>query len=471
MNGAAASGRPGAGIAPVSGAGRPPPPGDRRLTLHAHQTVPVIDGPGVGDASSLAPHEVAALDALGERLGIGLLAHLPRRRVRLQQYVGLLRLPGAAGAPGRALELLPRLAGPRGARPAPAARHDLLRMLLASHGLPHGPRLHLPGAADAALAQAGWLDAFVRCFCDALAQALRGGGLPRRYRTVDAAVPAVRGRLLPEAQLRADPVHRERLACRFDLLDEDHGLNQLFRLALARMEALAPGDAARRALRPLADAFAAVRLRTGDAGWWRALPADRRDARFDAARTLAVAFLDALAPAPAAGRSAAFGLLFDMARLFEAYVGRALRDSLPPGLRATLQAPGPHLMGGAGHGGLVRLRPDIVVWEGDRPACIVDTKWKPLDAAAGRAGVAPADLYQMLAYADRYRCDRLLLLYPGDGAAPAQAPASRRLAYQGRATTVLAAQLPLDDLDRLPARLRALLAEAMADDAPAADDR
>jgi 5-methylcytosine-specific restriction enzyme subunit McrC len=439
------------------------------LTLQTHQTVPVADDPAAGGAPALAPHEVAALDALGDRLGIGLLAHLPRRRVRLQQYVGLLHLPGAAGTPGRALELLPRLAGPGGAQPVPAVRHDLLRMLLAAHGLPHGPRLHLPGDARAALARAGWLDVFVRCFCDTLAQALRGG-LPRRYRTVDADLPAVRGRLRLDAQLRGDPVHRERLACRFDLLDEDHGLNQLFRLALARMEALAPGDAARRALRPLAGAFAAVRLRAGDGGWWRDLPADRRDARFDTARALAVAFLDALAPAPAAGASAAFGLLFDMALLFERYVGRALREHLPPGLRATLQQPGPHLVDRAGHGGLLRLRPDIVVWHGDRPVCIADTKWKPLDAAGGRLGVAPADLYQMLAYADRYRCDRLLLLYPWDGAGGSAAPppASHRLAYQGRATTVRVGQLPLDDLDRVPARLRALLAEAMADDAPGA---
>ena len=45
-------------------------------------------------------------------------------------------------------------------------------------------------------------------------------------------------------------------------------------------------------------------------------------------------------------------------------------------------------------------------------ALIVDTKYKLLDAAAAKAGVAEADAYQMFAYKERYRCPRVILLYP-----------------------------------------------------------
>ncbi len=39
-------------------------------------------------------------------------------------------------------------------------------------------------------------------------------------------------------------------------------------------------------------------------------------------------------------------------------------------------------------------------------------KYKLLDASSGRLGVAPSDFYQMMAYAHRFACPHVLLLYP-----------------------------------------------------------
>lgn len=60
------------------------------------------------------------------------------------------------------------------------------------------------------------------------------------------------------------------------------------------------------------------------------------------------------------------------------------------------------------------LRPDIVIRRGDAVVAVLDTKWKKL---AGRpqdreSGVAPADAYQMHAYAAAYECPEVTLLYP-----------------------------------------------------------
>ena len=74
----------------------------------------------------------------------------------------------------------------------------------------------------------------------------------------------------------------------------------------------------------------------------------------------------------------------------------------------------------------------------------------------------------MLAYADRYRCERVLLLYPFErmpGALPAGT--GRRLAYQGRRTTVVVGQLDLGDLATVPRQLDALFRQAV-EDVPAA---
>jgi 5-methylcytosine-specific restriction enzyme subunit McrC len=45
----------------------------------------------------------------------------------------------------------------------------------------------------------------------------------------------------------------------------------------------------------------------------------------------------------------------------------------------------------------------------------VDTKYKLLDPYAAKCGVAESDAYQMFAYARRYECSRVVLLYPQNG--------------------------------------------------------
>src|SRR5205823_2849186 len=43
---------------------------------------------------------------------------------------------------------------------------------------------------------------------------------------------------------------------------------------------------------------------------------------------------------------------------------------------------------------------------------LLDAKYKRLDPADRKLGISPADFYQMHAYAHRYQCPCVLLLYP-----------------------------------------------------------
>ena len=64
------------------------------------------------------------------------------------------------------------------------------------------------------------------------------------------------------------------------------------------------------------------------------------------------------------------------------------------------------------------LRPDITVWEADSDGSagdinrVLDAKWKRLDPHEPQWGVDQADIYQLLAYAVRYQCTTLELVYP-----------------------------------------------------------
>ena len=62
-------------------------------------------------------------------------------------------------------------------------------------------------------------------------------------------------------------------------------------------------------------------------------------------------------------------------------------------------------------------KPDITIDSRGAPVLVIDTKWKRLKGAIDdpKYGVGQADVYQMMAYAHVYRCERLLLLYPHHG--------------------------------------------------------
>lgn len=112
--------------------------------------------------------------------------------------------------------------------------------------------------------------------------------------------------------------------------------------------------------------------------------------------------------------------LFDMERLFEAFVGARLRRQWrgAAGAHVALQGPRQHFTV-ASDGPAFRMRPDIAVRaEGGAVVRVYDAKWKWLDAAAPNRGVSREDIYQMASYAGGYSCGRLALLYPrGEGAA------------------------------------------------------
>ena len=117
------------------------------------------------------------------------------------------------------------------------------------------------------------------------------------------------------------------------------------------------------------------------------------------------------------------GLLFDMNKLFEAYVSSLVERASGEGFVVHRQGPAQAL---AAHGAsdAFMLRPDITVWETDSDGGVgeinrvLDAKWKRLDPQEAQWGVDQADIYQLLAYAVRYRCTELALVYPQPSTEP-----------------------------------------------------
>lgn len=396
---------------------------------------------------ALSARDLDELEALGARLGVRIVESLSRKAVKFTQFVGIVRVGG------RDIEVLPKIEDPTGDPSVGTIRKNLLDMLLVASDVPVTPA----GEAATVSQDVSWLDVFIQLFCSELALAARRG-LPKRYRLCEDDLQALQGRLLVHDFLRRNPAERTQLLCEFDELDENHELNQLLKLTLQRMLMLSRSAAAQRSVRKLLHSFEAVGDRALDSDWWQAIKVDRLTASLERSVQLAKLFLSGLSPSLAKGERGAYALLFDMNKLFESYIGRRLRVALLGfNLDVRLQDARHYLVRAEGtRSGLFRLRPDLVVMCGAAVVCVGDTKWKRLSPTERKFGVAQGDLYQMLAYANRYECRRTWLIYPF-GRQEALKPAQGKVfEFEGGSTTVLIGAVCLAKLHTVDEQLRQL---------------
>jgi len=227
-------------------------------------------------------------------------------------------------------------------------------------------------------------------------------------------------------------VRPDRLACRFDALTSDIPLLQAMKACVVFLGKHVRGTQTRRRLDELRFVLADIADMPPRDLRWDDIRIDRTNRRWADLVTLARLFLNR--EWQATHHDAARGglsLLFPMNELFEAYVAALLRRALGgTGLAVRAQGGLRHCLGEEGPPArnLFQTRPDLIVSTGAQPLLVIDTKWKRLDARLDDAkqGVSQADVYQLMAYGQLYRCPDVMLLYPHH---PALGPAPFRRAF------------------------------------------
>ena len=333
-----------------------------------------------------------AAERAAKRLKVPKVLERTREGVKASQVVGVVAVPGAT------LEILPKIDSPD-----ESVRASLLHMLCAAWNL---------RPADGELASLGrqrsdLLELLIGLFANRLLVAVRRG-LPRRYVGREEDLRLMRGRLHVVRQITTLAARPDVLACRFDELSENTPLNRVLKAAVVRLANVTRSAANARLLVELAARLEPVGL--SPTPLEEPVRLDRTNTAFHDLYQLARLLLSGDWQSTASGQSLGFSLLFPMPELFEKFVGRCLCRALAP-WQVRLQARD-HSALQDDEGRLFELRPDAVVETPNGPI-VLDTKWKALAPSGGRTlGVAQADIYQMLAYAQAYKAKRLVLLYP-----------------------------------------------------------
>ena len=106
----------------------------------------------------------------------------------------------------------------------------------------------------------------------------------------------------------------------------------------------------------------------------------------------------------------ALSLLFPMEQIFESYVASILKKKLP-NHKVSAQDTWKYLVEEHRGTGKFKLRPDIVI---DDNVIVADTKWKMVNSSDyyWNYWISQPDMYQLYAYAKKYHCNELYLIYP-----------------------------------------------------------
>ena len=288
-----------------------------------------------------------------------------------------------------------------------ATRRVFLTMLRDWRGL---GQAQIDGAGIRAIQRFDMFEAFVHLFVTSVVLLTRRG-LARAYRTKEANLACLRGRILFPPHVRENLVDRSRFYVGYDEFTADRPANRLIHLALLRLMGIVRHPANRQRVQQLRIVFSDVPSSTNLDDDWARHHVDRSMRHYDAVMPWVGLFLFGHGLATFAGQHVNRALLFPMEDVFEDFVTAAVRRHQR---RFMVHAQGPirPLATDVAGEDAFRLKPDVVLSDRAQVRFILDAKWKRLDPRAPNRGVSRDDAYQLFAYGRRYGCRRVVLVYP-----------------------------------------------------------
>lgn len=329
-----------------------------------------------------------------------------RRAMQVTSFVGVIRAPD-----GFQIEVLPKVGKAIGGGKV-EARQLLIEMLRCLQGFRHVETESAKILATRMPLFEVFIAEFLRTVEHIVKRGLRGEYSSKRDNLF-----ALRGKLLITSHLRQNLFRADRFFTQYDEFSTDRPENRLVHAALRRVLALTASQANHQLARELEFVFADVPVATQPKEDFQRVRRDRGMAYYADALAWSRIILDEESPLTGAGGYRAPSLLFPMEAVFEAFVAKHLAKQLdgPLVLKTQVQS---HYLTRHLDRDWFRLKPDLLIQEGDSDTVVLDTKWKLLNGSLANGkekyGLAQNDFYQMHAYGQRYLKGKgdVVLIYP-----------------------------------------------------------
>lgn len=228
-------------------------------------------------------------------------------------------------------------------------------------------------------------ETFIKFFADNLLSELKKG-IYKSYITKDENLKILKGKYLIEKNF--NNFYHQNIYCEFDEFSMDNELNRFFLFAIKTFMKYSNYTN----LKKLETIFDEVSYQNIDIKKLN-IHFDRMNSRFNHSFEIAIMLLNRLISMPNSSNTKSFAFLFDMAEVFEKFIGHVY---LKINSNTKLQTQNRF-------GNLV-LKPDIVFKN-----TIIDTKYKIVQS---KEDLSTQDKYQMFTYGTNYNMENTMLLYP-----------------------------------------------------------
>ncbi len=250
-------------------------------------------------------------------------------------------------------------------------------------------------------------------------------GIRYDYNQIQAHEKFLKGRLLLSKQINEPPQNQHLFHIEYDVFSANRAENRLIHTALEIVNTTSTSAYNKKLIREFLQYFEHIPLLhpreySHNFKQWHVGAKDRNMSYYQPALVWVELILNRKNPFTQKGSVRGISFLLAMEDLFEKYVTSILKTELSNKYSLREQGGERKYLAEYEHIGVFQLKPDIVIYEEDEVTCILDTKWKLLDKNAQydnekqdfKRGISQSDMYQLYAYAKKYSCENIVLIYP-----------------------------------------------------------
>lgn len=316
--------------------------------------------------------------------------------IRAKNYVGIVQLKNSTQ-----IQIIPKI----DACEIVDSKRIFLRMLRSMRDFPS----KIFNETNLKLEHLNLYDIFIKIYIQEVSNLVKKGIISAYY-PINGNVNIYKGKLVFNEHIKRNIVHKERFYMNFDEFGVNRAENKLIKATLMKLMKITSSSENIKNIRQLLSNFEMINASKNYDKDFAQVIIDRSTKDYQNIMRWSKVFLMNKGFTTFSGDSSAAALLFPMEKLFEAYVGKSLQKELiKTDWNISLQDRGHYLFESQ-----FALKPDIVVEKNDKSRKIIlDTKWKLLTKnRSSNYGIAQSDMYQMYAYAKKYKTNEIWLLYP-----------------------------------------------------------
>jgi len=356
-------------------------------------------------------HDDVADEDLQSFIRLTTYKHKPALKV--QNYVGVIQTPC-----GTQIEILPKLYNKTGNKESvEVTRNQLLIMLRTLRNSP----FKQAGHADIRDAKMPLLEVYITQYLSLVNQLVKRG-VRSDYVLMQKNAKYLKGRLLISQQIRKNAFHHERFYIEYQEYQINRPANRLIKTTLLLVSKYTRNSQNQRLARELSFVFDEVPISCDVKADFQKVRTDRTMGYYTEVLAWCKLLLSKHGPTASSGDFNTLALLYPMERIFEDYVAHCLRRNLDqyfePGSQLKTQSRKYSLVEKHNGKPIFNLKPDLLVQLDNQNICVMDSKWKLLNADdhSHKYGISQADMYQLYAYGHKYLKDskekNLILIYP-----------------------------------------------------------